>query len=198
MSDPSRKPLNTREVQDETQRAASDRLREIMMRRARQAPAVSTGVGNAGSFQYERPEETMQRGSDQMVYVDAPNGGVQQKGIDMYVAGTDEPADMDALNQDWGDGGSAAQGGGYSASNPDGTRSHTLDETVRHEPTGYVARDASGEDTQVPEDQTSSYMQDMEQGPAYEPGDNETREFLARRLREEANKNEPTAIARRP
>lgn len=198
MSDPGRKPLNQREVQDELSRAQSDRLRSLMMKRARQAPPASTGVGNDGTFQYERPEDTMERGSDQGVYVDAPEGGVRKEGVDEYVRGTDEPADMDALRQDWGNAGSAAQGGGYSASNPDGARSHTLDETVRHEPTGYVARDASGEDTGVPEDQTASYMQDMEQGPAYEPGDNETREFLARRLREEANKNEPTAIARRP
>lgn len=198
MSNPGRKPLNPREVQDELSRAQSERLREIMMKRARQAPAASTGVGDDGTFQYERPEDTMQRGSDQSVYVDADNGGVRKEGVDEYVRGTDLPADMDALRQDWGDGGSRSTGGGYPGSAPDAARSHTLDGTVRHESTGYVARDASGEDTPVPDDQVATYMQDMEQGPAYEPGDNETREFLARRLREEANKNEPTAIARRP
>jgi hypothetical protein len=186
MSEIGRKPLDPRAVKDETDRAMSDRLREIMMKRARQTPPASTGVGDDGTFQYAPAEDTFNAGSDQTVYVNE------------YVRGTSEPADMDALNQDWGDAGSRATGGGYPASNPDASRDHTLDGTVRHEPPGYVARDAGGSDEPVPEEAVPSYMQDMTQGPAYEPGDNETREFLARRLREEANKNEPTAIARRP
>lgn len=198
MSDPGRKPLNLREVQDETERAASERLRGIMMKRAL-ATAPATGpAGEDGMYRYEPTAHTFNKGSDQQVYVDAENGGVRKEGVDMYVRGTDTPADMSALNQDWGDAGSRSTGGGYPASNPDASREHALDGTVRREPQGFVARDAGGTDEPVPEEAVPSYMQDMEQGPAYEPGDNETIEFLARRLREEANKNEPTAVTRRP
>lgn len=162
-----RKPLDQDEVKRQQEEAASERLRNILLSRARQTPAAPRLSKDGAEWSYAPPQNIMeQEGSDSTVFVKGPDGGAKKLGIDMYVAGDMEPLDPSTLRQDWGD---ARQS---QASNPDQTRDYTLDGTVRYEGEGdggrFIARDARGDDEVVPPDTVQGYLNDIGDKPGYE------------------------------
>jgi hypothetical protein len=162
MADP-RKPLDQDEVKRQQEAAASAKLREIMLKRARETPAAPRLSNDGAEWTYVAPQNLMeQEDSNASVFVEGPDGGAKKLGIDMYVAGAEKPLDPNKLRQDWGDARNSQ------ASNPEQMRDYTLDGTVRFENGQWIARGASGEDEPVAPDMVQGYLNDIGEQPGFE------------------------------